>query len=341
MRLEHEELLSLEELRAVEPDWWQLWEADPAATPFQSPAWLIPWTRQLWGGGRIRTVVFRDAGRIAGLAPLFFWGYGSEKEPVCVSFLGSGISDCLGPVVLPGAAQACAQELIVWLMEHSDEWQICDLQELLPDAPLLQAIRSRGIVAQSSVCSVCPAARLAPDLEQYLAGLDSKFRTNLRRAERLLERAGPAQFVLANDSNWREILEELFRLHASRWREREEEGVLAGASLRTFHREAAERMQAHGILRLYGLYCNARCIAVQYNIASKGTVYAYLSGFDPEFAKFSPGAVLLKHSIAGAIREGIEWCDFLRNREGFKYDWGAVDRAHQRIRIQPAGVPPA
>ncbi len=34
-------------LSALEPEWRELWERDPAATPFQSPAWLVPWVRYL------------------------------------------------------------------------------------------------------------------------------------------------------------------------------------------------------------------------------------------------------------------------------------------------------
>ncbi|RVA71657.1 glycosyl transferase, partial [Mesorhizobium sp. M7A.F.Ca.US.006.04.2.1] len=28
---------------ALTPHWWKLWQQSPSATPFQSPAWLVPW----------------------------------------------------------------------------------------------------------------------------------------------------------------------------------------------------------------------------------------------------------------------------------------------------------
>jgi CelD/BcsL family acetyltransferase involved in cellulose biosynthesis len=90
------------------------------------------------------------------------------------------------------------------------------------------------------------------------------------------------------------LLDDLFRLHAARWRERHDEGMLAADSLEAFHRESAQRFAA-GMLRMFGLFADARCIAVEYNFTAKRRTYAYLSGFDPEWSQFSPGAALLNY----------------------------------------------
>ena len=41
---------SLEALEDLQPQWWALWEQDAAATPFQSPDWLLPWGRRCFFG---------------------------------------------------------------------------------------------------------------------------------------------------------------------------------------------------------------------------------------------------------------------------------------------------
>lgn len=33
----------MDQLEQLAPEWMSLWETDPQATPFQNPAWLIPW----------------------------------------------------------------------------------------------------------------------------------------------------------------------------------------------------------------------------------------------------------------------------------------------------------
>src|ERR1051325_7318953 len=110
MALSIERVGSLEGLRAIEREWRHLWECDPAATPFQSPAWLIPWTRRLWGGGQNRVVTVRNDGELVGLAPLFLWGNGRPRELIRVSFLRAGITDHMDLLAAPGfeTEAACA-----------------------------------------------------------------------------------------------------------------------------------------------------------------------------------------------------------------------------------------
>ncbi len=56
-------------LAAFEAEWWDLWHACPAATPFRSPAWLLPWWH-VFAPGPLRTVAVRRQGRLVALAPL-------------------------------------------------------------------------------------------------------------------------------------------------------------------------------------------------------------------------------------------------------------------------------
>ena len=55
-------------LRALGPEWEALWRrAGDRATPFQSPAWLLPWWRA-FGTGRPRAATLRGGdGRLLGL----------------------------------------------------------------------------------------------------------------------------------------------------------------------------------------------------------------------------------------------------------------------------------
>src|SRR5205085_509509 len=122
-----------------------------------------------------------------------------------------------------------------------------------------------------------------------------------------------------------------FHLHAARWRERREPGMFATDALQQFHLDAADRLARQDLLRLYALRSGGEIVAVQYNLRRDGRVYYYLSGFDPAYARDSPGAALLAFAIRSAIEEGATTFDFLRNREEFKYQWGARDRVNRRL----------
>jgi len=327
--IELRELASLPEIVSIEPEWRELWIRDPRATPFQSPDWLLPWSQYLWGGGQIRTLALYRDDTLAGLAPFFRWGLG----PFCLSFLGSGITDYLDVLAEPDFAEEVARRIFDWLATQSRDCDWIDLQELRPDSPLISVAGGHW---RKESCAACPVLEISATLEQFLAGLDSQFRTSVRRAENRLSRCASLRIVEAGPADVLPLMQVLFQLHAARWEERDNPGMLSTAALQAFHREAALRFERAGVLRLYGLMAEERCIAVQYNLAAKGKVYAYLSGFDPEWARYSPGAVLLKHSIERAIEEGALEFDFLRKPEPFKYQWGARDRINSRLMFSRA-----
>ena len=92
-------------------------------------------------------------------------------------------------------------------------------------------------------------------------------------------------------------------------------------------------MLLSGTLRLYALRRRAEIIGALYAFAHRGHTYYYLSGFDPAFAPYSPGTLLIGHAIEEAIREGSGLFDFLRGRETYKYLWGAKARLNYRRQV--------
>ena len=91
-----------------------------------------------------------------------------------------------------------------------------------------------------------------------------------------------------------------------------------------FSDETAPRFLEAGLLRLYGLRLDGQIIAAYYGFMhSSGGVrraYFYLSGFDPAYAKFSLGRLIVEHAIRSAIAERASEFDFLRGNEPYKYD---------------------
>ncbi|HJT16520.1 MAG TPA: GNAT family N-acetyltransferase, partial [Thermoanaerobaculia bacterium] len=100
-----------------------------------------------------------------------------------------------------------------------------------------------------------------------------------------------------------------------------------------FHRDVAAAMLDTGVLRMYAMSLDDRPIAVFYGFADASTVYYYLSGYDPELEKLSPGTLIVAHAIESAIGDGAATFDFLRGAEDYKYTWGAKDRMNKRRQL--------
>ena len=97
-------------------------------------------------------------------------------------------------------------------------------------------------------------------------------------------------------------MQDFFRLHEGRWQPIAVHGVCADPVVRNFHLTAAQRMLDAGMLRLYLLRVGNSTAAAYYGFTAKRTAYAYLSGFDPEFAELSPGTQIVAHAIEEAVR---------------------------------------
>jgi len=311
------------ELAALAPQWWELWEHAPAATPFQSPAWLIPWW-QAFAPGRLMTVAVWDDNKLVALAPLYL-----ETGPLGHRLLPIGISlgDYLDILVDSSSDEALGG--IGWQLSRWKEWETCELTCLAPGAAALSLPCPVGCKEAQESSDTCPVLYLSAqdglDAGTHPA-IQARQRRKLRMARNRLSRGPAWSIVDTGDLAASQWLDELIRLHTTRWTERREVGVLGGECVQTFHGSALSELIDRKIARLFALRIGGEVAGIYYGFCARGRAYAYIGGFDPRFAFFSPGTVLLGHAIEKALQEGIHEFHFLRGGEAYKYAWGAVDQ---------------
>jgi CelD/BcsL family acetyltransferase involved in cellulose biosynthesis len=306
-------------LSALAPEWMELWRGAPDTTPFQSPMWLLPWWRH-FGSNELHVITVRDRGRLEALAPLYII---REDDESLGLLLGTGISDYLDVVTIGDHGNAIVTALA------GVDCQVWDLQQLRPSSPLLQAELPNGWSDTVEEQDACPVLSLEEDLTS------THFRKKLRYYRRSLERVGEVLIEEATAANLDSLLTALFELHAARWQRRGMSGMLADDVVQEFHRHVSRAMLDAGALRMYGIRVGERIVAVFYGFASGDTVYYYLSGYDPDLEKLSPGTLIVAHAIEQAARDGARTFDFLRGAEDYKYTWGAKDRVNRRRALCP------
>lgn len=317
-------LRSFEELQRLEPEWRDLLRRAPDATPFQTPEWLMPWWNH-FGGQEMFAVAVRNDDRLDALAPLYVLRDDESGESLGM-LLGTGNSDYLDAVVASGA------DSLIGVLPEAD-CQLWDLQQLRPSSPLLTSGLPDGwgdAVLEHDCCPLLSIEGAGDELENLIS---THFRKKIRYYRRLLERDTEVSWISANESNLDKLMAALYELHGAQWQQRGLPGVLADDVVRSFHNDAARRLLASGMLRLYGVRRGGRFAGVFYGFALHDTVYYYLSGYDPELERFSIGTLLVAHAIEQAVREGAKTFDFLRGAEQYKYTWGAKDRMNARRQI--------
>ena len=133
------------------------------------------------------------------------------------------------------------------------------------------------------------------------------------------------ELIQADESNWRQIFEELRSLHTLRWQTRGEEGVLVDERVVQWHLQAIPLLLRAGLLRLMALTLNGLVIAVLYSLIDREragrTQYFYITAYSPEHADLRPGTLLIAYAADHAAKEGVSTIDMLRGDEGYKQIW--------------------
>jgi CelD/BcsL family acetyltransferase involved in cellulose biosynthesis len=223
------------------------------------------------------------------------------------------------------------------LAENRHRWSVADFQQLKSGSFLLEMPTSDDVITDIAAQEVCPVLDLPTRVEDLARSVPLNMLTKLNAARRRLTKLGQVRVEQAGPEDFDSKYETLLHLHASRWALKHVKGVLDAPEIRAFHRSAACSMLASDCLRLHELSVARQPVASLYGFRGPKAVYFYLGGFDPEFAAYTPGMILLGEAIEAAVRERASSFDFLRGRETYKYMWGAKGRINHRLRIWSAG----
>lgn len=322
--LEREEISHLARLEDLAAAWRSLWRRDPDATPFQHPAWLIPWWRHL-GDGALRSLALWNGGRLAGLLPL----YGREDPDAHRwRLVGIATSDYLGGLFDP-AHDGAVDAALAWIRDTLPPGGACECAQLPGGSALARAAVPAGLEETCHpgeptwVVALDPGGPGAHD-----ARLPSKLRHNLATARHRAEQVGAVALRTSCAADVHGLFDRLVSLHGAEWNGRGRTGVLCDARVLAAHRESLSGLHGDGAARLHALEVGGRAIAAVYTLRDTRPgrphrVYSYLGGFDPSVASWSPGSLILHELMRDAAAQGAAGFDLLRGAEPYKSRWGA------------------
>jgi CelD/BcsL family acetyltransferase involved in cellulose biosynthesis len=318
-----------DDLCRIKDEWSGLALQQPATTVFQQPEWLLTWWKH-FGSGEVRAWSFRENG-LAGLLPCFLHHWQESRQ---LTLLGTGVSDYLEPVIVPDRANE-ASELIARDLDRAHDWDICVWQDL--NEPTALAAISRNSRLKVEVQDDTPCSRIAIEasFERYWEARPHGLRRNVRRYLNRAREIDNPRFSVSCTAD-AEALTSLIDLHTARWGRQRESGMVAANRSATFLREISAQFATRGLVRLFTLRFQEKIVSVILGFAYQNTIYAYLSGFDPEYEALGFGRILLFEAIRYSFENGFRSWDFLRGAEPYKSEWGARPIRKQRLVIRRA-----
>lgn len=300
--------------------------------PTQSFAWVRACAEAFADPGGLRIVALSSNGRLQAVAPLHVAGrlrgttlLGRELwEPADFIY-----RDAAGLAALTGAVARRREALVISRMPG--------------DAGTVQALRDayrhRGLVLVRDAGQT-PIAVLPPDGVAPETLLNSGRQSDLRRALRRAEGLGSVRFEVLSPapSEVEPLLEEFFAVEAANWKARTGTALALDPLRGRFFRLLAARAAGDGILRFAFMRIDGRPVAAQYGLEWNRRLWLLKIGYDEEFARCSPGQLLMLESLRQAAAWKLDAVEFLGEAADWTRMWTRDARPCIALRIYPIGA---
>ena len=306
---------------------------------FLTHEWLSAWWKHFGNGRRLKIFIGKDNGETVFIAPMMLSTYtlpGIKLRKL--EFIATPFSDYNVFLVTDHeSATKAAKQLFQIIQDRFAQADCIELEEVPEDShtmKILQTIQTDGSKTCSSIVNVCPYITLPDCCEAFLQHIGPNMRRNLKRWERQALNDYKLDFVTYNKiGDVKEAMNTFFQLHEKRWSSRNESGIFSNNINRDFHIQVAEDFAEKEQLALFFLTFNGEPVSAIYSYEYNNKLYAYQSGFDPDYQMYHPGYLAFNGLIRYGVQKGLREFDFMRGNEEYKTRWKTQARRNLEFRI--------
>ncbi len=304
------------------------WESLPATTPMQ----LFIWARacaEAFTRGTVRLVTVGDKSPRA-IAALFRPAGEEELLP-----LGAGLYE---QADFPYKDEAAAAELAEHVARLGAPVFINDLAA---NSSFLRHLRS--VCGHRLFATPRPGHPWIDLDDSWLepeSHLKSGRRSDLRRARRNAEKLGgvTVEVIAPEPACVDPLLDEAFKVEAANWKGREGSALAVDPQVGTFYRRFALAASEQGLFRIGMLRIGGRAAAMQLALKMNDSFWLFKMGYDEEFARCSPGQLLMIESLRYARAAGCLLYELTGQSEPWNQIWTQQLHPALRVRVHASGA---
>jgi CelD/BcsL family acetyltransferase involved in cellulose biosynthesis len=294
---------------------------------FVLPDWMSVWTEVFGDGAELFIRTVRQGENVIGIAPLML------REGTALFIGDTSVCDYQDFITAPGRERDFCGALLDDL-ERNNVREL-DLGHVRPDAAVLTALAplagGRGCKVTSSQEAVSFEMALPGSFDDYLEGLSTKQRHEVRRKLRRMSESGDIEYRTITDSAAvPEAMDTFFRMFVE---SRQDKAEFLTERMRSFFRRLADVMEQLGMLKLGVLSLDTRPVAQIICFDYNNNVYLYNSGYNPDYTALSAGLLSKVLAIKDSIDRGKSRFDFLKGAEVYKGHLGGREVPLYRCRI--------
>jgi len=335
------DVIEINDLAQLEPyrmTWNALLLQTPRASFFHTFDWFQTYWKHFGEGQKMRVLVVRAAGKPIGIVPLCVQ---TEQYRVGkVRVLNYPLSDW-GSWYGPLGPDAAATMFMAMkhLQQTERDWDLMELRwndaQQSNRAGTARAMQAAGFQPQRSAHQQLSRIQFEGDWNRFLASKNSKWRHNLQRQERAIEKCGKVGFIRFRpagaaqgdgDPRW-DLFETCQELSARSWQGQSTTGTtLCHPQVRNFLRDAHEAAARLGMVDLAVLTFNGQPAAFGYNYHYHGHLFGLRMGYDRQICTKGLGNVLITRMMRDS---------FARGDHSFDLGLGELDyKKHFRTEVQ-------
>lgn len=300
--------------------------------PMQHFIWSHACARTFGSSGQPQFVVVGSKEQLTALAPLI------KRKRIFSRLEMIGDRELYEPIDFLYSDRASLDVLARNLVEQ----RISILLRRVPaDSPAIAAIQSafrrRGIV-YTVPADPYPYIELDSGWVEPESHFNAGRRSDFRRAQRHACQFGEVSYEILSPGPEEAgpLLEEAYQTEMASWKQGT---ALASDPLRgPFYTRYAMAASEHGILRLVFLRINEQSAGMQIAIECDDRFWLLKVAYDEKFAKCSPGALLMLHSVKYAAGRGLKSFEFLGTSERWTRVWTDSLRRCVALRAYPRSI---
>lgn len=302
------------------------------ATPMQTFAWSWASVLKLSALGRPAFVGVRREQRLCAIAPLVnrpgVW-------PRCQELIGVDL--ITEPMDFVYHDEAALDMLVESLASRGRPLYLPRVPADAPSLPSLRrAFAGRAVIVERPQPNY-PFIDLDAGWLDPGSQLNSKRRSDLRRAHKRASEIGPVtcEVICPQPNQLDALLDRAWAIESRSWKGAAGTAVVDDPLRQPFYRRLAREACAAGTLRLAWLRYGTTTVAMQYALVSHERFWLFKIGYDEQFARTSPGNLLIAETLAWSARHQLKSYEFLGTAADWTRVWTETERRSVSVRIYP------
>lgn len=304
---------------------WQKAGHDCASFAFQSFTWLSVWQATIGVAQGVAPLIIHLSDctdRTLMILPL---GIYRRRGLRVLQFLGGGISDYHAPIIdrayaaQVGAAEfAALWESILKRLPPVDVVWFWHMPETIEGArnPML-TLRGANFLENAY------AAALPNSFDEFRARQSTDFFKDTRRRQRRLGKEGKVEIALPRNADEAAAWVRIMAAQKSRrWRATGTRDIFMRPEYLAFYEGVTRTWFATGNIHVCCLRVGEKVVATDWGLVYNRRFYSMMAGYEEEWARYSPGRILLENVVEWCVAEPtIDIFDLTVGGETYKRYW--------------------